>query len=38
MIRMLGAVLIAFGAAWIGLSAAAELGKKVRRLDTCPPG
>ena len=33
MIRLLGAVLIAFGAAWLGLSAAAELGRKVRRLE-----
>ena len=33
MIRLMGAVLVAFGAAWLGLTAAAELGRKVRRLE-----
>ena len=38
MIRMVGAVLVAFGAAWIGLGAAAELGKQVRRLEALSAG
>ena len=33
MMRLMGAVLVAFGAAWLGLTAAAELGRKVRRLE-----
>ena len=36
MMRLMGAVLVAFGAAWLGLTAAAELGRKVRRLDYEP--
>ena len=33
MMRLMGAVLVAFGAAWLGLTAAEELGRKVRRLE-----
>ena len=33
MIRLLGAVLVAAASAWLGLSAAAELGRRVRRLE-----
>ena len=33
MMRLMGAVLVAFGAAWLGLTTAAELGRKVRRLE-----
>ena len=38
MIRLLGAVLIAFAAAWLGLRAAAELSGRVRRLDALTEG
>ena len=33
MIRLLGAALVAAASAWLGLSAAAELGRRVRRLE-----
>ena len=38
MIRLLGAVLVASGAAWLGLRAAAELGRRVRRLECLSAG
>ena len=38
MIRLMGAVLIAFGAAWLGLGAAAELGERVKRLEALSAG
>ena len=38
MIRLVGAILVAFGAAWLGLSAAAELGRRVRRLKSLSIG
>ena len=38
MMRLMGAVLVAFGAAWLGLTAAAELGRKVRRLEQLSNG
>ena len=38
MIRFVGAVLVAFGAAWLGLSAASELEKRVRRLEALSAG
>ena len=38
MIRLIGALLVAFGAAWLGLSAAAELRKRVERLKALSEG
>ena len=38
MIRLIGAVLIAFSAAWLGLSAAGELGRRVRGLANLAVG
>ena len=38
MIRLMGAVLIAFSAAWLGLSAAGELGRRVRGLANLAVG
>ncbi len=38
MIRLVGAALVAAGAAWLGLGAAAELGRRVRRLEALSAG
>ena len=37
MIRLVGAVLVAFGSACLGLGAAADLGRRVRRLEAVSP-
>ena len=38
MIRLAGAALAALGCAWLGLTAAAELGRRVRRLEELSAG
>ena len=38
MIRLVGAVLVAFGSACLGLGAAADLGRRVRRLEAVSAG
>ena len=38
MMRLMGAVLVAFGSACLGLGAAADLGRRVRRLEAVSAG